>query len=188
MSLRDGARPVFAWAFGICLSVLFVALWGRAVVADSETLGQSLAPMARSQTVVDLVTGWLGDQLVSAGADPVMVEPTMDYFLESSDVGKALDTFVADVVVAAASVDPAGSTVDVRNVIAPAIPEVAHELTALGHHTDEGTIRSLVEGLDPLVIREPGQPALVGPGSPAASRLGTAFLLVVGARVVVVVR
>lgn len=177
MSARDGARPVFAWAFGMCLSVLFVALWGRAVVADSETLGESLAPMARSQVMLDLVTGWLGDQLVSAGADPVMVAPAMDYFLESSDVGEALDSLVADVVVAAASVDPGGSTVDVRGVVAPAIPEVAGELTALGYRTNESAIRSLVDGLDPLVIRGPAQPALVGPGSPAVSRLGTAFLL-----------
>ncbi len=177
MNLREGLRPVLSWVFGICLSVLFVSLWGRAVVSDTETLGESLAPMAQSQAVVDVVTGWLGDQMVSAGADRQVVEPALDHFLETSDVGVALDTLVADVVTAAASVDPAGSTVDVRGVVAPAIPEVAAELSSLGYGTTESTIRSMVEDLDPLVIREPGQRALVGPGSPAASRLGTAFLL-----------
>lgn len=165
------------WAFGISLSILFGSLWGRAVVVDTEALGESLAPLARSQLVVGFLTDWMAEEMVEGGVDPVLVDPAVDYFLNSSQVGDTLDQFAGEVVAAAASPDPAGSEIDMRHLVAPAIPEVAAGLNDLGMAVTEPQVSQVVEGLDPLEIREPGSDAIVGANSSTAAHLGTASLL-----------
>lgn len=177
MTLRAPANAFLGWIFGICLSVLFVSLWGRAVVIDTDELGQSLAPLAASESVLDFVAGWMSDEFVDSGVDPALVEPTIDYFLRSSSVGNALDHFVTEVVDAAATSDPGGSSIDMRGLAAPAVPDMAAGLTALGYEVGSSDVREIVEDFDPLVIRQPGSAALVGPNSSAAARLGTASLV-----------
>ncbi|HEU4319320.1 MAG TPA: hypothetical protein VFS66_04500 [Acidimicrobiia bacterium] len=177
MTARGTTQSSLGWAFGICLSVLFVSLWGRAVVVDTETLGESLAPLGRSEVVVDYVTDWMGDELVASGVPTDVVDPAIDRFMESSAVTSAVDGLVAEVVVAAASPDPAGSNVDVRSHLAPAVPEVAQGLEDLGYGFTRSQVQGVVEDLDPIVIRQPGQSALVGPNSPTAARLGIASLI-----------
>lgn len=177
MSLRTTTRSTLAWAFGICLSILFVSLWGRAVVADTKTLGESLAPLGRSDVVGDLLADWMSAELSESAVDPAMAAPTVDLVLGSSTVEHAIAVLVDEMVVAAASSDPAGSSVDVRSLIAPAIPEVALGLAELGYPVTEPAVHEVVEDLDPLVIRQPGTKALVGPSSSTAARLGTASLV-----------
>lgn len=184
MTPRSVSRASLGWAFGISLSVLLVSIWGRAVVADTDSLAESLAPLARTDAVVEFVADWMGDEIVESGVDPVLVEPTVGYFVESSAVGEAADVFAAEVVEAAASTDPEGSSIDMRALLGPAVPEVVVGLGGLGIAIDEGSVRGIVEGFDPLVIRSPGEPALVGPASETVSRLGTASLLAVVALVV----
>jgi hypothetical protein len=182
--MRGSSRSTLGWAFGVSLSVLLVSLWGRAIVVDTETLGESLAPLSRSETVIDFVADWMADEMVESGVDPALVDPIIDQVLESSAVGQTLDLISAEVVAAAASTDPEGSNIDMRLLIAPAIPEVTLGLAEFGYPVPESQVREVVEGLDPLVIRQPGAPALVGPGSPTASRLGTASMLAALALVV----
>lgn len=170
--------------FGISLSVLFVAIWGRAVVIDTDALAESMAPLAGSAAVVDFVTDWMGEEMVESGIDPNAVEPAIDFFLDSSALGVTADRFAGEVVDAAASSDPGGASIDMRALIAPAIPEVTVGLTSLGYDVSDAQIRQVVEGFDPLVIRQPGSPALLGPASEAASRLGTASVLAAVALVI----
>lgn len=177
MTVRSALRSTAAWAFGFSLTILFIALWGRAVVIDSEALAESLAPLADSALVGDIVADWMTEELVDSGYSPEVADPAVSFALESSATAAAMDGFVADVVRAAASSDPSGSSVDVASLLAPAVPEVTTSLADMGLATTQSDIRSIVSGLDPMVIREPGSPALVGPESPAASRLGTAALL-----------
>jgi len=177
VTARTSVRSSLGWAFGISLSILFVSLWGRAVVVDTETLGESLAPLARSEMVVDYVTDWMGDELVGSGVPTDIVDPAIDRFMESSVVTTAVDSLVAEVVVAAASPDPSGSSVDVRSHLAPAVPEVTQGLEDLGYGFTRSQVQGVVEDLDPIVIRQPGQSALVGPNSPTAARLGIASLI-----------
>jgi hypothetical protein len=159
------------------VTILFIALWGRAVVVDSESLAESLASLADSALVGGVVADWMTDELVDSGYSPEVADPAVDFALQSSATAAAMDGFVADVVRAAASSDPSGSSVDVATLLAPAVPEVTTSLAEMGLPTSETDVRSVVSSLDPMVIRLPGASALVGPESPAAARLGTASLL-----------
>lgn len=164
--------------------MLFIALWGRAVVVDTDTLAESLAPMSDSAVVADVFAGWMADELVDAGYAPEVVDPAVDFVLESSTTASAMDAIVGEVVLAAASSDPGGSAVDVAPLLAPAVPEVTEGLSELGLPTNEPELASIIAELDPMVVREPGSTALVGPESPAAVRLGTAAMLAIVGMVV----
>ena len=176
-AVRRGFRATAAWAFGFSVTVLFISLWGRAVVVDTDSLAESLAPLGDSALVGGLVADWMTQELIEAGYSPEVADPAVDSTLESSATAAAMDGFVADVVRAAASSDPSGSSVDVSSLLAPTVPEVTTSLSELGLVTDPDEVRTIVSGLDPMVIREPGSTALIGPESPAATRLGTAALL-----------
>lgn len=177
MTVRESAKSTLGWAFGISLTILFISLWGRAIVIDTDALGESLAPLSSSAMVVDFVADWMGQEFIDSGVDPDLVEPSIDYLLDSTRVGQSLDQVVAEVVDAAASPGANGSTVDMRELLLPAVPDVADALDTAGYSVGESEVRGVIEGLDPLVIREPGQSALVGPSSPTATRLGLASLL-----------
>lgn len=177
------ARKVFnssaAWAFGFSVTILFIALWGRAVVVDTETLGESLKPLSGSVFVMDVFEDWMADELGDAGYAPEIAEPAVDLLFESSATAGALDDFVGEVVDAAASPDPAGSSVDMASLLGPAVQEVTQGLNDLGIPADQSEVATTVAALDPLVIREPGSSTLVGPESPAAARLGTAAVFAI---------
>lgn len=158
------------------VSILFLALWGRSVVVDTDTLAESLSPLASSATVTDFVSGWMAEELVESGADPATVRPTVDFFFETSSVGETLDLLVGEVVEAAASTNPGGSTIDMANLVGPTVPELARGLAGMGYPVSEAEVSDVVAGLDPLVIREAGASPVVGPNSPTAARLGTAAL------------
>lgn len=167
------SRSVLMWAFGLTVSILLIALWGRAIVVDSDRLAESLSPLSESGVVADYVTDWMVDQLADVDAAP---SPAVRSVMESS-VGQVLDGFVAEVVLAAASTNPGGSTVDMAHLVSPAVPDLTIGFASLGFPVSESQVQSLVAGLDPLVIREPGADALIGPASTTAARLGTAVLL-----------
>jgi hypothetical protein len=159
------------------VTILLIALWGRAVAVDTDQLAESLAPLSDSGAVVDVFAGWMAEELVDSGYERDLVDPTIAYVLQTSATAGTLDAFVGDVVTAAASPGPEGSAVDVASLLAPAVPEVTAGLTELGLPAEQGEVASVVAGLDPMVVLEPGEAALIGPASPAATRLGTAALL-----------
>jgi hypothetical protein len=163
--------------FGLSVSILFLSLWGRAVVVDSDTLAESLSPLADSELVSDIMSNWMSNELVGSGADPTVVEPTIDYLFASSSVGDTLDQLVGEIVRASASGDPDGARVDVAALVSPTVPELTVALVDLGYPASQSHIAEVVGSLDPLVVRPPGSVPIVGPGSPTATRLGTAALL-----------
>lgn len=171
------ARSVVGWAFGMAVTVLFLALWGRAVVVDTDALAESLSPLAGSGIVEEYLSDWMSEEMLESGADHELVEPTVDYFFSASSVADTLDQLVVEVVHAAASPDPGGSAIDMAALVGPAVPEVTVGLDGLGYPVPETAVADVVEGFDPLVIRQPGSSPLIGPGSPTAARLGTAALL-----------
>lgn len=177
MNPKSVFRSATSWAFGFSVTILFIALWGRAVVIDTDSLAESLAPLSDAGAVVDIFAGWIADELVDSGYEPEVVDPAVDYMLQSSTTAGALDSLVGDVVRAAATSNPEGSAVDMSSLLAPAVPEVTEGLADLGFPAEEPEVAALVAGLDPMVIRQPGTSAYIGPASPAATRLGTAALL-----------
>jgi hypothetical protein len=84
---------------------------------------------------------------------------------------------VVEVVEASASVDPAGSSVDVASLLTPAAPEIAHALASAGVPVPVDQVETLVEGLDPFVVRQPSSVSYLGAASPVAVRFGTAAVL-----------
>lgn len=179
MKGRMVARSTLGWAFGMSVSILFLSLWGRAVIVDTDTLADSLSPLAGAGVVTDFVGDWMADEMVDAGADPSTVEPVVDHFLQSSEVGNTLDQLTVEIVHAAASSDPAGATIDMAALFSPSVPDMTAGLTAMGLGVTEGQVADVVEQFDPLVIRQPGAESIVGPNSKTAARLGTAALLAV---------
>lgn len=177
MRARATLRSTLAWGFGLAVSVLFLSVWGRSVVVDTDSLAESLSPLARAGIVTDFASAWMAEELVESGADPDTVRPTVEFFFESSHVGETLDELVGEVVFAAASTSSAGSQVDMADLFAPTVPELTVGLAGLGLPVDEGEVSEVVGGLDPLVVREPGASPVVGPSSPTAARLGTAALI-----------
>lgn len=161
------------------VTVLFLALWGRAMVIDTDTLADSLAPLSESNFVRGYVADWIADEMVDSGADPQAVEPAIDYLIESSSVGESFDQLVSEMVHAAAGADPEGSRIDMAGLFRPTVPELTASLEGLGYPVTEGEVAEFIGDLDPLVIRAPGEGAMVGPSSPTAARLGTAALLAV---------
>jgi hypothetical protein len=170
-------RSTTSWAFGFSLTILLIALWGRAVVVDTDRLADSLAPLSDAGAVVDVFAGWMADELIESGYAPELVDPAVEHMLDASVTAEALDSFVGEVVDAAASTDPAGSSVDMAALFAPAVPEMAIGLGSIGITAPASDVASVVAGLDPMVIRGPDAPSFVGAASPAAARLGTAALL-----------
>lgn len=167
-------RSVVGWAFGMAVTILFLALWGRAVVVDTDTLAESLSPLAGSGIVEEYLADWMSEEMLESGAEPEIVQPTVGYFFSSSGVVDTLDQLVVEVVHAAASPDPGGSTIDMAELVGPAVPELTVGLDGLGYPVAESAVSDVVEGFDPLVIRQPGTDPLIGPGSPTAARLGAA--------------
>ncbi len=178
-SARLVTRGGAAWLFGLASTVLLVALWGRAVVVDTNELAESLSPLAGTDAVVDRFSAWLVDELTEEGLDPVTAEGAAEHVLDDPAVSHALEGLLGEMVEAAASPDPAGSTVDARSVIYPAVPDITVRLNELGVPISEAQLAAAVTDLDPLVVRQPSSDAYVGPESQAASKLGTAVILAV---------
>jgi len=175
---RIKIESMAGWLFGLSVTVLLLSIWGRAVVVDEDALGESLLPLARSAVVVDQVADWLERELVSSGVEEPIAESTVAEVVGSTTFDQAVDRLLLTVVDAAAGKGGA-TTVDVASILSPAIPEITEELASAGMALSENHIGNVIAGIDPLVIRDPGQSPLVGPRSRVASRLGTATVVAV---------
>jgi hypothetical protein len=177
VTTREVTQASIGWAFGMSVTILFLSVWGRAVVIDTDTLAESLSPLAGAAIVSDLLGDWMADEMVEAGADPDLVEPTIDYYFQSSGVGDALDQLVVEMVYAAGSAGSEAATIDMAALLRPSVPELAWGLSQMGYEVTEEEVAAVVAQFDPLVIRQPGADPIIGPSSPTAARLGTAALL-----------
>jgi hypothetical protein len=173
-----------AWIFGIATSVLFVALWGRAVVVDTDELGDSLRPLSEAGEVANAFSEWMTTELVDSGVPAGVAEDATEAALVTTEVSIALEGLVVDVVEAAASDGVDGGSVDVAAAFQPTVPALTTSLQLSGVPVTENEVGQAVSGLAPIVIREPDQPAMVGQTSVLATRLGTAVLVAVVAMVV----
>lgn len=177
MTSRSVARGVAGWLFGLSVTVLLISVWGRSVVVDTSTLGESLSPLARSVVVEERFGDWMVEGLTESGVQPAAAEPAVANALTTSAVVSAFDDLVVEVVEAAASVSEAAAVVDVAGVFRPAVPEITQAMTATGLQLTGAEVGRIVDSLDPLVIREEGSSPLIGPGSRVAARLGFAAVL-----------
>ena len=177
ISGRKLVEGTAGWVFGLALSVLLISVWGRAVVSDSEALGEALSPLAGSSAIAGQFADWMGEEMSTSGVTETEADQLVMAMLDDSVVDDALDRLVAAVVEAAATPGVAGASVDVAEAVSPAIPEVTAQLASSGVHVSENDVRRSLDRLGPLVIREPGVAPAIGPESPVAARLGAASVL-----------
>lgn len=180
MTSKKLVRGVSAWLFGLATTIFLIAMWGRAVVVDVDALEEATAPLADSSAVVDILTGWLEDELVEADVPPVTSEMIIEQVMTGSSMATALQQFTGEFVAAAANPSPRASVVDVSRLLEPAVPEIDEALNAAGVPASESSIADVVADLDPLLVRGSGTEPYVGPESVAAGRLGTAAVLALG--------
>ena len=176
---RRFARGLSGWVFGLASTVLLLGLWGRAVVVDTDSLAESLTPLAVSDLVAERFSDWLETELIETGVGSATASAASDQVLEHPAVGPLLEDLVAEGVEAAASADPSGSSVDVASILLPSAGAIANGLNEAGIPVSIQQVESAIADLDPLVIRDPAQRPLVGATSPLATTLGTAALLAV---------
>lgn len=173
-----------AWVFGLATTVLLLSFWGRAVVVDTDELADSVAPISESEEVTGRFSDWMTTQMVDSGVPEEMAGEAATLSLFTPEVKQALASLVGEVVIAAAEPAPEGTAVDMAEIFAPTVPAVAASLASQGIPAPEAQVAAIVDGLDPLVIREPGEEPIVGPASPVARRLGIASVLALVAMVV----
>ena len=113
--MRSSVRSSAAWVFGLAATVLFISLWGRAVVVDTDGLADAAAPLSQAPEVAGLVGSWLEEELVDYGLPAEQSGPLIDYVLETTAVGEAMDELVAEAVVAASS--PTNGSIDVAAIV-----------------------------------------------------------------------
>lgn len=177
MTARSITRGVTGWLFGHSVTVLLISVWGRAVVVDTASLGQALAPLSRTVVVSERFANWMADGLSDAGVAPAVAAVAVDELLAGSAVTEAMDELVVEIVEAAATVDVRPALVDVAGVLQPAVPEIAETLISTGVPITPEEVSRMVAALDPLMIRDEGAGPLIGPGSAIAARLGIAAVL-----------
>jgi hypothetical protein len=145
-------------------------------------LSDNLRPLSESDEVTGRFSDWMTNQLVDSGVPQPQAGEATQIALSTPEVKLALATLVGEVVDAASAQDEAA--VDMASILSPAVPAVSASLASQGVPTTEAQVGSIVAGLDPLVIREPGDEPIVGPVSPVANRLGAASLLAVVGQVI----
>jgi hypothetical protein len=118
-------------------------------------------------------------QLIDSGVPQPQAGDATQLALFTPEVKLALANLVGEVVDAASVPAQEEAAVDMASIFSPTVPAVSASLASQGVPASEGQVGSIVAGLDPLVIREPGEAPLVGPVSQVASRLGAATLLAI---------
>jgi len=165
------------WAFGLGVTVLFVSVWGHAVVADSAGLGHALAPLSQTTNVGSQFTDWLDSELTDAGVQSDAAAVAAQSVLDEGVVDDVLNDLVVEVIAAAAEGGPEGSSVDLSLILAPAVSDITASLKASGVPASEALVAEVVASLEPIVIRAQGVAPAVGPASPVAARLSAASVL-----------
>lgn len=175
---------VAAWVFGLATSVLLVSFWGRAVVVDSDELSANLRPMSQSEQVTSIFVDWMSDQLVESGVPQDQADAATQNAVSAPVVEAALSNVVEEVVMAAATPGTEAVTVDIASLMSPTVPAVTEAVVAAGVPVTADQVAGVVSGLDPLVIREQGEPPQVGESSPLARRLGLATVVALAVQLI----
>lgn len=175
---RRFARGAAGWLFGLSVTVLLIAAWGRSVVSDADVLSEAARPLAETSQVATIVSNWLRDEMIDAGVPGAVAGEAAEDVVSTPALGDAMSRLVVEVTLAAASPGPGAALVDAAGILRPAVPDLAAALRAArGSEVEEASVARTVDSLDPIVVVAEGEPRSIGPSSPTASRLGVASVL-----------
>ncbi len=139
-----------AWFFGLATTILFISLWGRAVVTDTDALQENLEPLGQSEQVVGIFSNWMVDQLVSAGVPAGIADEATALAMLTPEVEASLERLAGEVVAAAATEGAEGGAVDVASIMEPTVPAVTGALAASGAPVPEEQVSAFVARSRPV--------------------------------------
>lgn len=169
---------IILWVYGISISVTLVSLWGRAVVVDTDLMAAGAGDAAGSDLVSQRIESWLVGQLSDVpGVDQPTAEQAASAVVADPGLAQTMDDLVRQVVLAAAVPVGHPTTVDLAGTLQPAVPTITRALDGAGMNVTDSQVATVVGGLDPLVVRSPDAPPLLGRGSKAADALSVATVV-----------
>ena len=169
---------VVLWIYGLSISVTLVSVWGRALVVDTQLMASSAVVAADSEFVSGRIESWLVGELGSLpGVGPAAATGAASAITADPALAETIDELVTRTVIAAAAPVGEPTVVDVAEVLSPAVPAITRSLADQGIPASEEQVEAVVADLDPLVVRDPEEPPVVGSDSDAASTLSLATLI-----------
>lgn len=159
---RRLALPWVLWVFGLSTTLLLVAIWGRAVTVDQDTITRSTEAALSADLVTDRVWDWVGEGLAATdGIDPVDAERVLDELESRPQAAAAVDALIGQVVDALVAPPGSEATIDVSSALAPLVPEVVDEFAAQGLEVPAASVEATVDSLDPVAL-DAGEAISVG--------------------------
>ena len=173
------------WVFSVCTTLLLIGLWGRSVASDHVTLEASTRAVLESELIHERIESWISEALVTAaevgGAEAADLTARLQASTEMQDV---IALFVDEAVTTALAPPGTSPTIDVAEILEPAIPLLADEFSAAGL---EGGVRRIQDTLDDLAPLVVDPEATASPSSIARSAVSLASTVVVIALIGMVV-
>lgn len=184
LAARRFTLPWVLWVFGLSTTLLLVGLWGRAVVADDDTVARSTEAALSTEVVTDRVYDWIGDGLAaSVGITDAEADHVLREVEAYPGAVTAIDTLIESVVAALIAPPGQDTTVDVAAALMPVVPDVVAELEAAGLAVSPGQVEQAVESLDPVEL-DAGEAVSVGVVTEQARSVLTLGVLIAAAMLV----
>jgi len=181
LAARRFTLPWVLWVFGLSTTLLLVGLWGRAVVADTDTVARSTEAALSTEVVTDRVYDWIGDGLAaSVGITDAEANQVLREVEAYPEAVTAIDTLIESVVAALIAPPGQDTTIDVAAALMPLVPGVATELEAAGLAVPSGQVERAVGSLDPVEL-DAGEAVSVGVVTEQAQSVLTLGVLIAAA-------
>ena len=181
---RRLALPWVLWVFGLSTTLLLVAIWGRAVTIDQDTIARSTEAALSADLVTDRVWDWLGEGITATegvGADEA--DLVLEELKARPEAIGAVDALIDQRVEALVAPPGSGATIDVASALAPLVPEVVDGLAAQGVAVPAASLEATVDSLDPVAL-DTGEAVSVGAVTQQANSALTLGVLAAGAMLV----
>lgn len=137
------------WVFGLSTTLLLVAMWGRAITVDQNTVAESASVFVDADVAQNRVVDWIEDAMIQTQAighaeataviESVRATPQMDQAIQN-----LTSAFVA-ALFAPEGTDP---VVDIREAMEPAVPVIASELAQRNMPVSEDAIVAVLDAND----------------------------------------
>lgn len=148
------------------------------MVADTGLLAAGAGDAAGSDVVSQRIESWLVGELSDVpGVDRPIAEQAASAVVADPALTHTMDQLVSQIVLAAAAPVGRPASVDVAGALLPAVPTISRALSGAGMNVTDSRVASVVGSLDPLVVRNPNTPPILGRGSTAANALSLATAL-----------
>lgn len=148
-STRRGTLSVVMWVFGLSTTLLLVALWGRAITVDQNTVAESASEFIDADIAQNRVVDWIEDAMVQTqtiGHDEA--KAVIENVRATPQMNQAIHNLTAAFVAALFAPEGTDPVVDVRAAMDPAVPVIANELAQRNMPVGEDAIVAVLDAND----------------------------------------